>query len=212
MTQASDTFPPIGAILSSPHWPTRVRVVRVECVVSVDFAWRADVLESLARAQRWDLIIVDEAHKMAAYRQGDKVRRTRRYRLGEVLCEHAEHLLLMTATPHKGDPDNFQLLLQLLDPDLFANTDILARAVQRQENPIFLRRLKEDMKGFDGKLLFPPRYVKTVGVELTDPERQLYEAVTRYVMENFNRALAEDNRCAGAVRRADVHWSRSSAV
>jgi hypothetical protein len=132
---------------------------------------------------------------MAAYRQGDKVRRTRRYRLGEVLCEHAEHLLLMTATPHKGDPDNFQLLLQLLDPDLFANTDILARAVQRQENPIFL-----------------PRYVKTVGVELTDPERQLYEAVTRYVMENFNRALAEDNRCAGAVRRADVHWSRSSAV
>ena len=101
-----------------------------QCVVSVDFAWRADVLESLARAQRWDLIIVDEAHKMAAYRQGDKVRRTRRYRLGEVLSEHAEHLLLMTATPHKGDPDNFQLLLQLLDPDLFANTDILARAVQ----------------------------------------------------------------------------------
>ncbi len=174
--------------------PERAWEISDQCVVSVDFAWRADVLESLARAQRWDLIIVDEAHKMAAYRQGDKVRRTRRYRLGEVLSEHAEHLLLMTATPHKGDPDNFQLLLQLLDPDLFANTDILARAVQRQENPIFLRRLKEDMKGFDGKPLFPPRYVKTVGVELTDPEQQLYEAVTRYVMENFNRALAEDNR------------------
>jgi len=165
-----------------------------QCVVSVDFAWRADVLESLARAQRWDLIIVDEAHKMAAYRQGDKVRRTRRYRLGEVLSEHAEHLLLMTATPHKGDPDNFQLLLQLLDPDLFADTNILARAVQRHENPIFLRRLKEDMKDFDGQDLFPPRHVETLGLELTDPEQQLYEAVTRYVMENFNRALAEDNR------------------
>ena len=165
-----------------------------QCVASIDFAWRADVLESLARAQRWDLVIVDEAHKMAAYRRGDKLERTRRYRLGEFLTDHTEHLLLLTATPHKGDPENFRLLLHLLDPDLFADTDILARAVQRQENPIFLRRLKEDMKGFDGKPLFPPRHVQTLGVELTDPEQRLYEDVTRYVTENFNRALAEDNR------------------
>ncbi len=165
-----------------------------QCVVSIDFAWRADVMESLARARRWDLVIVDEAHKMAAYRRGDKLERTRRYRLGEVLTGHTEHLLLLTATPHKGDPDNFLLLLQLLDPDLFADTDILARAVQRQENPIFLRRLKEDMRGFDGKPLFPPRHVHTLGVELTPPEQALYEDVTRYVSENFNRALAEDNR------------------
>jgi len=126
-----------------------------QCVVSLDFAWQADVLESLARAQRWDLVIVDEAHKMAAYRRGDKLERTRRYRLGEFLTDHTEHLLLLTATPHKGDPENFRLLLQLLDPDLFADTEILAQAVQRQENPIFLRRLKEDMKGFDGRPLFP---------------------------------------------------------
>jgi superfamily II DNA or RNA helicase len=164
------------------------------CVVSLDFAWRADVLESLARARRWDLIVVDEAHKMAAYQRGSKLERTRRYRLGEFLTEHTEHLLMLTATPHKGDPDNFRLLLQLLDPDLFADTDILARAVQRQENPIFLRRLKEDMKGFDGKPLFPPRHVRTLGVELTEPEQRLYEDVTRYVSVNFNRALAEDNR------------------
>jgi superfamily II DNA or RNA helicase len=165
-----------------------------QCVVSLDFAWRADVLESLARAHRWDLVIVDEAHKMAAYQRGSKLERTRRYRLGEFLTEHTEHLLMLTATPHKGDPDNFRLLLQLLDPDLFADTDILARAVQRQENPIFLRRLKEDMKGFDGKPLFPPRHVRTLGVELTEPEQRLYEDVTRYVAANFNRALAEDNR------------------
>jgi superfamily II DNA or RNA helicase len=165
-----------------------------QCVVSLDFAWQADVLESLARAQRWDLVFVDEAHKMAAYRRGDKLERTRRYRLGEFLTDHTEHLLLLTATPHKGDPENFRLLLQLLDPDLFADTEILARAVQRQENPIFLRRLKEDMKGFDGQPLFPPRHVKTLGVELTEPEQGLYEDVTRYVADNFNRALAEDNR------------------
>ncbi len=165
-----------------------------QCVVSIDFAWRADVLESLARARRWDLVIVDEAHKMAAYRRGKKLERTRRYRLGEFLTDHTEHLLLLTATPHKGDPENFRLLLQLLDPDLFANTEILARAVQRQENPIFLRRLKEDMKDFDGRHLFPPRHVETLGVDLTGPEQRLYEDVTRYVADNFNRALAEDNR------------------
>lgn len=165
-----------------------------QCVVSLDFAWQADVLESLARARRWDLVVVDEAHKMAAYQRGSKLERTRRYRLGEFLTEQTEHLLMLTATPHKGDPDNFRLLLQLLDPDLFADTEILTRAVQRQENAIFLRRLKEDMKGFDGQPLFPPRHVRTLGVELTEPEQRLYEEVTRYVSANFNRALAEDNR------------------
>jgi superfamily II DNA or RNA helicase len=165
-----------------------------QCVTSLDFAWRPEALESLARAQRWDLVVFDEAHKLAAYRRGSKLTRTRRYRLGEVLSDHTEHLLLATATPHKGDPENFRLLLQLIDPDLFADTEILARAVQRQENPIFLRRLKEDMTDFDGKPLFPPRHVITLGVELTEPEQVLYEAVTQYVADNFNRALAEDNR------------------
>jgi superfamily II DNA or RNA helicase len=172
-----------------------------QCVVSIDFAWRSDVMEGLARATRWDLVIVDEAHKMAAYRRGEKIQRTRRYRLGELLTEQTEHLLLMTATPHKGDPENFRLLLQLLDPDLFANTGILARAVRRQDktttsalSTCFLRRLKEDMTDFDGRPLFPPRHVHTLGLALTPPEQALYEAVTRYVSETFNRALVEDNR------------------
>lgn len=165
-----------------------------QCVTSLDFAWRPEALESLARARRWDLVVFDEAHKLAAYRRGSKLARTRRYRLGEVLTDHTEHMVLATATPHKGDPENFRLLLQLLDPDLFANTEILTRAVQRQENPIFLRRLKEDMVDFDGKSLFPPRYVTTLGVELAEPEQQLYEVVTQYVADNFNQALAEDNR------------------
>jgi len=173
---------------------SRAWEVTDQCIVSLDFAWRGDALESLARARRWDLIIVDEAHKMAAYQRGAKLERTRRYRLGEILTDHTEHLLLLTATPHKGDPENFRLLLQLIDPDLFADTEILGRAVQRRENPIFLRRLKEDMVDFDGRPLFPPRHVLTLGVELTEPEQQLYEAVTDYVADSFNRALAEDNR------------------
>ncbi|NEP85310.1 MAG: DEAD/DEAH box helicase, partial [Okeania sp. SIO3B3] len=127
-------------------------------------------------------------------RRGTKLRQTRRYRLGVLLSEQTDHLVLATATPHKGDPENFRLLLQLLDPDLFANTEILAQAVQQQETPIFLRRLKEDMVDFDGAPLFLPRQVRTLGVELTQPEQNLYEAVTDYVADMFNRALAEDNR------------------
>ncbi len=173
---------------------SRAWEVTDQCVVSLDLAWRGDALESLARARRWDLVIVDEAHKMAAYQRGARLERTRRYRLGEILTDHTEHLLLLTATPHKGDPENFRLLLQLIDPDLFADAEILGRAVQRRENPIFLRRLKEDMVDFDGRPLFPPRHVLTLGVELTEPEQQLYEAVTDYVADSFNRALAEDNR------------------
>jgi superfamily II DNA or RNA helicase len=168
---------------------------RPQCITSVDFAKQDDVLETL-RGVDWDLVIVDEAHKMAAYRYPgrEKTRKTSRYRLGEVLSEQAHHLLFLTATPHKGDPENFLLLLQLLDPDLYASTEILRQAVQRQENPIFLRRMKEDMLGFDGKPLFPPRHAQTVGYKLSPIERDLYNAVTRYVEIHFQRAFQEENR------------------
>jgi superfamily II DNA or RNA helicase len=166
-----------------------------QAIVSIDFVKQSDVLDSLAVAEMWDLIIVDEAHKMAAYRRGPtKVERSQRYRLGEILSERAERLLLMTATPHKGDPENFRFLLSLVDPDLFADQQILQRAVERRENPIFLRRLKEDMRRFDGRPLFPPRYAKTVSYELEGAEWDLYRRVTHYVETNFNRALSDENR------------------
>lgn len=166
-----------------------------QAIVSVDFVKQPDVLDSLAVADRWDIIIVDEAHKMAAYRRSPtKVERSQRYRLGEVLSERTERLLLMTATPHKGDPENFRFLLSLVDADLFADQQILQRAVERHENPIFLRRLKEDMRRFDGLPLFPPRHTKTVPYELEGAEWDLYHRVTHYVETNFNRALSDENR------------------
>ncbi|MGQ9910684.1 MAG: helicase-related protein [Candidatus Flexifilum sp.] len=166
-----------------------------QAIVSIDFVKQPDVLDSLAVAEMWDLIIVDEAHKMAAYRRSPtKVERSQRYRLGEVLSERAERLLLMTATPHKGDPENFRFLLGLVDPDLFADQQTLQRAVERHENPIFLRRLKEDMRRFDGRPLFPPRHARTITYELAGAEWDLYRRVTHYVETNFNRALADENR------------------
>ncbi len=166
-----------------------------QAIVSIDFVKQPDVLDSLAIAETWDLVIVDEAHKMAAYRRSaTKVERSQRYRLGEILSERAERLLLMTATPHKGDPENFRFLLSLVDADLFADQQILQRAIERRENPVFLRRLKEDMRRFDGRPLFPPRHAKTISYELDGAEWDLYRRVTHYVESNFNRALSDDNR------------------
>ena len=88
----------------------------------------------------------------------------------------------------------FRLLLALIDSDLFANEQILQRAVARQENPIFLRRLKEDMRHFNGQPLFPPRYAITVRYKLEGEELDLYQRVTHYVENNFNRALSDENR------------------
>ncbi len=166
-----------------------------QAIVSIDFVKQPEVLDGIAISDMWDLIIVDEAHKMSAYRRSPtKIDRSQRNRLGEILSERAERFLLMTATPHKGDTENFRLLLALIDSDLFANEQILQRAVARQENPIFLRRLKEDMRQFNHQPLFPPRNAITVPYELKGEERNLYERVTRYVENYFNRALSDENR------------------
>ncbi|WP_271594379.1 helicase-related protein [Bradyrhizobium sp. CCBAU 65884] len=169
------------------------------CIASVYWAARDNVLESLKDAD-WDLVIVDEAHKMAAYQQGvrsQKTRKTRLYRLGEELSVRTKHLLLLTATPHKGDPENFRLLLELLDKDLFADRQILEEAMRSSDNPIILRRLKEEMRRFDGSALFPQRTVKTVTFDLSRAERELYDEVTEYVAEHFNKAMQKEKRTVG---------------
>jgi superfamily II DNA or RNA helicase len=168
-----------------------------QCITSIDFAARQDDILNLLRDVRWDLCIVDEAHKMAAYRYGQKVNKTQRYEFGEFMRERTDHLLFLTATPHKGDPENFALLLQLLDRDLYATGDILAEASAQGENRIMIRRLKEDMKKFDGSPCFPPRKVQTLPYKLTPDELALYDAVTDYVRFNFQRAEAAENRNVG---------------
>ena len=169
----------------------------LQCITSLDFVSRQDDIRNLMRDTKWDIVIVDEAHKMAAYRYGSKVNKTARYEFGEFLREHTDHLLFLTATPHKGDSDNFALLLQLLDKDLYATGEILSEAGIHDENRIMVRRLKEDMMKFDGTPCFPPRHVKTLPYELKGEELDLYEAVTDYVKNNFQRAESEGNRNVG---------------
>ncbi len=167
--------------------------LEAQVMVSMDFAKQEEVMASLA-GSRWDLVIVDEAHKMAAYRYGDKTTKTERYRLGELLSRIGHFLLFLTATPHRGDPNNFHLLLDLLQPGLFANPEILQEAIARGDSPFFLRRLKEDLRDFEGRPLFPPRRVYTRTYRLRDEEKRLYNEVTEYVERHYNRALTVDKR------------------
>ena len=167
-----------------------------QIITSIDFAKREEVLPSISAAH-FDLIIVDEAHKMSAYRYGDKTEKTGRYKLGEALSRVTEHLLFLTATPHKGDPENFRLFLDLLEPGFFATNEMLQESIRNKDNPLFIRRVKEDLNDFEGKPLFLPRHVDTVPFNLgTDSprEKELYNELSRYVNTQYNKALTKDKK------------------
>lgn len=153
-------------------------------IARMDQLSRNEELQAQLKETEWDLIIVDEAHRMGAHYFGGKLEKTKRFLLGEMLGRITRHLLLMTATPHSGKEEDFQLFLTLLDRDRFegkntktANTDGIMR-----------RMVKEDLLTFEGKKLFPERRAETVPYELTELEYSLYEQVTAYVREGMNRA------------------------
>ena len=162
------------------------------CITSIDFIRQDDVMEAL-KSTRWDMVIVDEAHKLSAYDYGSKHEEGGRYKAVKELSEKTEHLLLLTATPHRGRKDTFRYLLQLLDRDLFQKDEHVIRHLQvgyeakesakldKARNNFFLRRLKEEMVDWDGKALFKPRHTKTCTYELTTQELDLYQRVTEYV-------------------------------
>ncbi|MFN3347263.1 MAG: DEAD/DEAH box helicase, partial [Candidatus Bipolaricaulaceae bacterium] len=164
-----------------------------QVITSMDWAKREEVLESLQRAY-WDLVIVDEAHRMSA---SDPEHKTDRYRLGEVLSQRTHHFLLLTGTPHKGDPVNFCLFLQLLDRDVYGDVRSLEEAMRRNHAPFYLRRTKEALVTFPdpetGKVrkLFTNREVRTVRFDLDGEEFDFYEHLTRYVQEQSIRAAAD---------------------
>ena len=141
----------------------------------------------LLRDSHWDLIICDEAHKMSATYSGGEISRTQRYVLGEELSGITRHFLLMTATPHNGNEPDYQLFLQLLDEDRFEGR-FRAGVSRFDTSDIVLRRMKEQLVTFEGKLLFPERKSYTANYGLSDQERSLYEAVTNYCRNEFNRA------------------------
>lgn len=165
-------------------------------VTSIDFISRQDILEVVSNTN-WDIVVIDESHKLSAYDYGRKVYLSRRYKAAEVLAQQCEHLLLLTATPHRGRSDTFKKLLQLLDEDVFATEDLAATRVQELEhngiNKFFIRRLKEDMKDWQGNPLYKNRFTRTVAYELTLEEKELYDAVTKYLSRKKEEASEAKN-------------------
>ena len=167
-------------------------------ITSLDFAKRDDIIDGLKQAS-WDLVIIDEAHRMSAY---DESHRSQRYRLGELLRDSTDHILLLTATPHKGDPKNFTFFLQLLDQDAYADVKSIKEAMNERRAPFYLRRTKEAMVYFpelqsDGswvtRPVFTERIPKTASFELEGMEFELYEKITRFVKRQSRRAAARDD-------------------
>ena len=153
--------------------------------------------DMIERAEEWDLVIIDEAHKCSASRTSGKVDRTKRYETAELLGRKSRHYLMMTATPHNGKDSDFRLWLALLDSDRFAGPP---RDDTRMDVADVMRRLvKEQLKNFDGTALFPPRYAYTANYDLSEREMALYQHVTHYVRTEMNRADSLDGQRRGRV-------------
>ncbi len=165
-------------------------------ITSIDFAKQDDMLAALQNLdEEWDIAIFDEAHHLTARRESDgAVNKTERYCVGEAVAGNSDGLIFLTGTPHKGKPDQFYFMISLLDPYRFRDEyDITPDGLQ----DLMIRRLKEEMYNADGTKMFPDKNIKTLGVDLTPEERQLYDDVTEYIREHYNLATQADNNVAG---------------
>lgn len=185
-----------------------------QVITSIDYAKQEDVRERVWQ-QRWDVVIIDEAHKCSARTasggQGRelKVITTKRYDVVSRLVSQTEHILLLTATPHHGDEDKFAHFLRLIDPDLFPEPHRLGKQAETirkevlrlgQNCPWALRRLKEDLKELNGKRLFPDRHANTVTFCLNSEEYALYKAVTAYINEFIPQQTGQGRSAAALTR------------
>ena len=167
-------------------------------IVRLDQMARNEELQAKLLATSWDLVIFDEAHKLAAHFFGSKLEKTGRFVLAEQLGARARHLLLLTATPHSGKEADFQLFLSLLDSDRFYGK--FRDGVHKVDSSDLMRRMvKEEMVKFDGTPLFPERRAYTANYKLSDIESALYEAVTSYVKEEMGKADALTGPRKGSV-------------
>jgi SNF2 family DNA or RNA helicase len=156
-------------------------------IARMDQLARNEVLQDQLAQTEFDLVVVDEAHRMSASWFGGELKASKRFQLGELLSEHARHLLLMTATPHNGKEEDFQTFLTLLDRDRFAGPGD-KKAKSGTVDGIMRRMVKEKLVTFDGRPLFPERMADTLRYRLSDPEQRLYEDVTEYVRNGMNLA------------------------
>ena len=162
-------------------------------IASIDTLKRPARIRRLLDAPRWDLVVFDEAHHLSASRNGGKVRKTENYKLAEALKDHSRDLLLLSATPHQGNHFQFWMLVQLMNPTLFANPeDMLGN--RHRLNTVMFRRSKADACQPDGSPLFARRCVHTESFLMNLDERRFYEKLREYLQDGFNLARRQGNQ------------------
>ena len=170
-------------------------------IVSVDTLWHDSIREAYFSAPPYDLVIFDEAHKLAAWRDAHlTVQSTRRYDVAQQIAEQGRNLLLMTATPHMGKDDPYYYLWRLLEPELLSTPDAFGRMTPERKRRYLLRRMKEEMVRFDESPIFPPRDSQTIQYALTQgpgQEQDLYDQTTLYCETHFDRAKLRNRSAAG---------------
>jgi len=140
----------------------------------------------------WDLIIVDEAHRL-----GGSTDQVARYRLGQGLADAAPYFLMLSATPHQGKTDAFHRFVSLLDEQAFPDIESVSR---EQVQPYVIRTEKRQAIDSEGKPLFKPRKTEMLTIAWEDRHRQqqlLYDAVTEYVRDGYNQAMLEKRSYIG---------------
>lgn len=162
-------------------------------IVSVDTLKRPARVKKLLAAPPWDLVIFDEAHHLSVYRNGNKVKKTENFKLAEAIRDHCRDLLLLSATPHQGDHFRFWMLINLLNPGLFEDvSDMLDN--RHRLNAVVIRRTKADACAQDGSPLFVRRMVHTEGFELSEREKEFYNALLDYLRDGYNLAAQKGNK------------------
>ena len=184
-----------ASLTSNPFQEKNLLIARIDQLA------RGEDLIAKLKVTDWDLVIVDEAHKMSAHRYGDELRKTKRFELGETLRDQTRHLLLLTATPHNGRNEDFYAFMTLIDPERFAGR-LRDGGEMPDVSDVMRRKVKENLLTFEGKRIFPQRQAETLNFELSGLELDLYEAVTEYVRNGMNRAdrMAEE----GSKRRGII--------
>jgi SNF2 family DNA or RNA helicase len=195
----SETFEVINSTLAKGQLAGNPWERFRQCIASIDFAKQDDVAPGILQVD-WDLVIIDEAHKCSARTQGDDLRRTGRYKLAEELSRISERILLLTATPHQGNVDQFHNFLRLLDPEQFISDKLNPQMLRLEDSPWFLRRIKEELQDFDGRKLFKKRYPITVPFKLSEPELHLYDQVTKYINKYLGKTKGRKQAAVALAR------------
>ena len=167
-------------------------------ICSLDFIKNISHKEDLTKAN-WDVVVIDEAHRL----RRDDLKTTLSYNVAELLSQYSKAFLLLTATPFRGKLEELYFLIRLIDKNLlgpfqtFYNTYCLNEcdltSLRQKLSSVIIRRTKKEIGGFTN------RHARTIKFELFPEERLLYDATTKYVQEEYNKAIQAENRAVGFV-------------